>query len=41
MRGPLAFQRDAVVVEEAGRAGRVAAAPAALGRDAEVGDGLR
>ena len=30
-----------MAVEEAGGAGRVAAAPAALGRDAEVGDSPR
>ena len=41
VRGSLALERNAVAVEEAGGAGRVAAAPAALGRDAEVGDGPR
>ena len=34
----MALQPDPVAVEEAGAAGRVAAAPAAFGRDAEVGD---
>ena len=41
VRGSSALQGDAVAVEEAGGAGRVAAAPAALGRDAEVGDSPR
>ena len=41
MHGSLALGRDAVAVEEAGGAGQVATAPAALCRDAEVGDGPR
>ena len=39
-RGSLVVQRDAVAVEEAGGARRVAPALAALGFDAEVGNGL-
>ena len=37
---PTLFRRDPVAVEQTGRAGRVAAAPAAFGGDAEVGNRL-